>query len=196
MGQAPLDDAMPQRTFASVLEGVDVPSWIVDERGTFVWLNDAYVDRFGDHRGERIWSTVSPKCADDVERRLVQLWTDRNNIGAAVHFEVEAVTRDGRAVRSEISAVRLQPGRFRGAVFGVTMTKRRRKKNETPSHLTRRQLEVLQLLAAGRSTEQIAAELVVSQQTVRNHVHRILRAFRAHSRLEAVVEARRQGFIQ
>jgi DNA-binding CsgD family transcriptional regulator len=195
MARSELDDGMPQRTFVSVLEGVDVPSWIIDDRGTFIWLNDAYIERFGDHRGDHIWSTVSPTCADDVERRLTQLLTGRNNVGAAVHFEVETMAPDGRPVRSEISAVRLQPGRFRGAIFGVLMTKRRRK-NPVPSHLTRRQLEVLQLLVAGRSTEQIAAELVLSPETIRNHVRAILRAFHAHSRVEAVVEAWRQGFIQ
>ncbi len=57
--------------------------------------------------------------------------------------------------------------------------------------LTARQLEVLALLAEGYTSETIAAKLVISVATVRNHVTAILRELDAHSRLEAVAEARR-----
>jgi two-component system NarL family response regulator len=55
--------------------------------------------------------------------------------------------------------------------------------------LTPRQAEVLELLERGRSTKQIASELHLSTETVRNHVRHILRAVGAHSRLEAVAIA-------
>jgi DNA-binding NarL/FixJ family response regulator len=55
--------------------------------------------------------------------------------------------------------------------------------------LTPRQAEVLELLERGRSTNQIADELHLSIETVRNHVRNILRAVGAHSRLEAVAIA-------
>ena len=55
--------------------------------------------------------------------------------------------------------------------------------------LTPRQAEVLDLLERGRTTQQIASELHLSTQTVRNHVRRILRAVGARSRLEAVAIA-------
>ncbi len=61
--------------------------------------------------------------------------------------------------------------------------------------MTPRQEQVLQLLALGGSTEQIAADLHLTTETVRNHVRHVLRALGAHSRLEAVVVARRQGLI-
>ena len=57
-------------------------------------------------------------------------------------------------------------------------------------HLTPRQTEVLHLLEHGRSTVQIAAELHLSQETVRNHVRHLLRALGVNSRLEAVAAAR------
>ena len=59
-----------------------------------------------------------------------------------------------------------------------------------PPHLTPRQVEVLRLLEQGRSTKQIAAELHVSTETVRNHIRRLFRALGVHSRLEAVAAAR------
>jgi DNA-binding NarL/FixJ family response regulator len=56
--------------------------------------------------------------------------------------------------------------------------------------LTRRQLEVLGLLAEGLGTAEIARRLWLSRCTVRNHVTAILTALGAHSRLEAVARAR------
>lgn len=53
--------------------------------------------------------------------------------------------------------------------------------------LTPREREILGLLADGLDTRAIAAELVVSQATVRNHVQNILGKLGVHSRLEAVV---------
>ena len=58
--------------------------------------------------------------------------------------------------------------------------------------LTPRQAEVLRLLERGRSTEQIADQLHLSLETVRNHIRAVLRALNVHSRLEAVAVARRE----
>jgi DNA-binding NarL/FixJ family response regulator len=57
-------------------------------------------------------------------------------------------------------------------------------------HLTPRQIEVLRLLEQGRSTDQIAAGLHISVETVRNHIRAILRTLGVHSRLEAVALVR------
>jgi DNA-binding NarL/FixJ family response regulator len=61
--------------------------------------------------------------------------------------------------------------------------------------LTPRQLEILRLVAQGRSTASIAAELWLSVATVRNHVARTMRALGAHSRIEAVARAREAGLL-
>lgn len=57
-------------------------------------------------------------------------------------------------------------------------------------HLTPRQAEILRLLELGRSTAQIADELHLSRETVRNHVRHLLQAVGVSSRLEAVAVAR------
>jgi PAS domain S-box-containing protein len=62
-------------------------------------------------------------------------------------------------------------------------------------HLTRREREVLRLLAAGTSTEAIATKLGISPATARNHITNILTKLGAHSRLEAVALALRNGLI-
>ena len=61
--------------------------------------------------------------------------------------------------------------------------------------LTRRELEVLQQLAQGRSTSSIAEALSLSANTVRNHIAAAMSKLAAHSRLEAVTEATRRGLI-
>ena len=57
--------------------------------------------------------------------------------------------------------------------------------------LTRREIEVLKFLTAGKSTPQIAARMCISTTTVRNHVQHILKKLNVHSRLEAVMFAKR-----
>jgi NarL family two-component system response regulator LiaR len=59
------------------------------------------------------------------------------------------------------------------------------------SPLTGREWEVVDLLAAGKSTEQMAEALVVSTETVRSHVKSILKKLNVSSRAEAVVIAER-----
>lgn len=59
--------------------------------------------------------------------------------------------------------------------------------------LTRRQSEVLHLLAKGRSTEQVAADLFISRQTVRKHLEHIYHRLGVHTREAAVSMARDAG---
>lgn len=61
--------------------------------------------------------------------------------------------------------------------------------------LTDRELEVLKLLAEGHSTAAIAARLVISKNTVRNHVRNTLVKLGAHSQREAVAIALREEIV-
>jgi DNA-binding CsgD family transcriptional regulator len=61
--------------------------------------------------------------------------------------------------------------------------------------LTRRELDVLRILAEGRSNPQIAAELFVSVNTVATHVARILVKLRVATRAEAVRRALESGVV-
>lgn len=61
------------------------------------------------------------------------------------------------------------------------------------ARLTRREREVLQLLADGADTKEIADRLTLSSTTVRNHVQNILDKLGVHSRLEAAVLFVRYG---
>jgi two-component system, NarL family, nitrate/nitrite response regulator NarL len=64
-----------------------------------------------------------------------------------------------------------------------------------PEELTPREMEVLQLLAAGLTNRAIALELGISDHTVKFHVNAILGKLSAQSRTEAVAQAFRDGLL-
>ena len=63
------------------------------------------------------------------------------------------------------------------------------------SPLTNRETEILNYIAQGYLNKQIAVELGISEQTIKNHVTSILRKLNANARTEAVVVAIKQGLI-
>ena len=62
--------------------------------------------------------------------------------------------------------------------------------------LTPRELQVLRLVRDGLSNKDIAAELFISENTVKNHVRNILEKLHKHSRMEAVVYAVREKMLE
>jgi len=90
----------------------------------------------------------------------------------------------------EISSVPLMGDERVVGVFGLIEERPGDPPSAPHPHLTPRQVEVLRLLEQGRSTKQIAAELHLSTETVRNHVRRLFRALGVNSRLEAVAATR------
>jgi two-component system NarL family response regulator len=62
--------------------------------------------------------------------------------------------------------------------------------------LTSRELEVLELLAAGKGTREIAAALGVTMDTANAHIKNIYSKFALHGRTAVVAEAVRRGFIR
>ncbi|HVE93330.1 MAG TPA: response regulator transcription factor [Acidimicrobiales bacterium] len=61
--------------------------------------------------------------------------------------------------------------------------------------LTPREIEVLKLVAKGMSNREIADELYISENTVKNHVRNILEKLHLHSRMEAVLYAMRERIL-
>jgi len=66
---------------------------------------------------------------------------------------------------------------------------------ELLSPLTKRETEILEYIAEGLLNKQIAFELDISEQTIKNHVTSILRKLNANARTEAVVIAIKRGII-
>jgi len=62
--------------------------------------------------------------------------------------------------------------------------------------LTEREMQVLKLVARGMNNRDIAKELFISENTVKNHVRNILEKLQIHSRMEAVMVAVREKLIE
>jgi PAS domain S-box-containing protein len=170
------------------LEDVGVPSYVLDDAGIVRWINAAAKQLLGDVRGRHFTSVVAPEDT----RRARELFSQKV-LGTSPSTEATGVlvSSTGTRVSVELSAVPLRNGERVVGVFGLIEERPDASRAAPPPHLTPRQVEVLRLLEQGRSTKQIAAELHLSTETVRNHIRRIFRALGVHSRLEAVAAARR-----
>jgi LuxR family maltose regulon positive regulatory protein len=62
--------------------------------------------------------------------------------------------------------------------------------------LTERELEVLRLMAAGKSNQEIADELIIAISTVRSHVKSIYGKLGASNRVQAMLRARQMGLVK
>jgi PAS domain S-box-containing protein len=170
----------------SAIERVRVPSYVIDRHGIIRWINPAAEKIVGDVRGLQLTSVLAP----EERLRGREIFT-RNLLGPPEGSDNRGVvlSAEGERVEIEVSAVPLKRGGHVIGVFGQI-----RDVDESPpapAHpsLTPRQTEVLRLLQRGHSTKQIADELHLSVDTVRNHIRRLLANLGAHSRLEAVALA-------
>jgi PAS domain S-box-containing protein len=169
-----------------VLEHVNVPSYVIDTSGVIRWLNAAARKVVGDVQGRQFTSVVAP----EETQRARELFA-RKVVGTAKVTDagVVLVGADGGRIGVEISSVPLVRGDHVVGVFGQVSDLVEEPHDHPDLSLTPRQAEVLRFLERGFSTSQIAEELQLSTETVRNHVRRVLRAVGAHSRLEAVAIA-------
>ena len=103
--------------------------------------------------------------------------------GAVAGVPLGCLARLQRAFDAGHTKPGLRSGTARAAVPGLV------------EQLTSRELEVLQMLAAGRSNQAIASELVITLDTVKKHVSHVLGKLGAANRTEAVTRARELGLI-
>jgi DNA-binding CsgD family transcriptional regulator len=179
----------------TVLGDVHVAAGVADRDGMIRWQNARAVELFGDRIGQPLATIVAPESSHDWRRQFSKkvLGTTKTT-----DYRMNAIGPDGSHVPIEVSSIAIEGTDHRVVgVFGVlqpvavpfTPPPRAR------HGLTPRQLEVLHHLAHGHSTNQIAQQLGIQPETVRNHVRGLLRALGVHSRLQAVSEARRCGLL-
>jgi len=169
------------------LIGIPVPSYILDTDGIVRWINPAAEQLLGNVRGRHFTSVVGPE-----DRARARELFARKVLGTTEATEASGVfvSTDGTRLTLEVSAVPLMGGEQVVGVFGLFSDEADEDTGTPPAHLTPRQAEVLRLLEQGRSTKQIAQELHLSPETVKNHVRHLLRALGVNTRLEAVAAVR------
>ena len=173
------------------LHGVGVASYVLDAAGIVRWINPAAERLLGNIRGRHYTSVVAPE-----ETRRARDAFSQKMLGTseATHTSGFAISTTGKRVSVELNSVPLMRGERVVGVFGLLDEHDDDTTIPPHPHLTPRQVEVLRLLERGRSTKQIAAELHLSTETVRNHIRRLFQALGVHSRLEAVAVARTEAF--
>jgi PAS domain S-box-containing protein len=174
------------------LADVNVPSYVVDRFGIIRWLNPAAERLVGDVRGRQQSSVVAPEYAREAKEAFTRkvLGTERTT-----DAKVVVVEPDGKRVQVEISSCALHEGHRIVGVFGMVVNREKTAPAAPHPDLTPRQNQVLHLLANGLSTHQIADELHLSVDTVRNHIRRMMRTLGVHSRIEALAVAHRDGIL-
>ncbi len=131
------------------------------------------------------------------------------------HFDIATRTKTGQPIWINVSIL-VSPGSPKGQQTIVhlfrdvtafyelegLMRKRLAEVQPAPSRgknpvtsLTRRELEILRVMAQGATTKPIAEKFHISPATVRNHVQNLRRKVGAHNRLEAVVYATTHGLL-
>jgi DNA-binding NarL/FixJ family response regulator len=153
-------------------------------------VNSAGLALVGDVRGKQFTSVVAPEemsRARDVFAKKVA-----GTVKTTKDTELIILDEDGDRVLVEVNSVQLTRGGKVIGVFGQVKVETLEGSDLSHHALTPRQSEVLRLLERGRSTSQIAEELHLSRETVRNHIRHVLQALGVHSRLEAVAVARQE----
>ncbi|MBR2679575.1 MAG: response regulator transcription factor, partial [Exiguobacterium sp.] len=111
---------------------------------------------------------------------------------------VRAVAKDGAYLHPKVTTNVLKEYRrllqFKGEQAGHGVESR----TDDPVYqlLSRREVEVLHLLADGRSNRDISDMLFISEKTVKNHVSSVLRKMDVNDRTQAVVDAIRRGWVE
>jgi len=177
-----------------VLEKITLPAILIDRSGRVRWQNRACIELLGDHRGAPYADLIAP----DYRRESLERFTGFI-FGADISndFELAANGASGLRIRVAVTTVPICDD-DRRVVAILTIAKDsfpERRSSAIARPLPTRQRQTLQLLAAGRSTNEIAAELGVSRETARNHIRGLLRSLEVHSRLEAVARGRELGLV-
>jgi PAS domain S-box-containing protein len=141
-----------------------------------------------DKIGEEVWLNVSTlfsqKNGNDLIVHLIRDITQEKRVRkAADHFLAEIGIDDEE--RSKLKPERLpvaHPDKEEGT-------------SENPLILSKREIEVLTLMAEGLSTKALAQQLNISHFTARNHIQNILEKLNLHSKSQAVAYAFKKGLL-
>lgn len=182
-----------------LVDSLVVPSSLHDVRGRFVHMNAAAEQASGftnaQMRGRELTDRLPPEARAPVRavfRRAVEH-------GEPTDFETIFVDASGDTRGARIQQLPLRDGdQIVGVLtlaFGVRTLPSGSIGLRPRPPLTPRQQEVLELIASGRSTSEIARELTLSSETVRNHLRNLLQALSAHTRIEAIATAQGLGLL-
>jgi DNA-binding CsgD family transcriptional regulator len=129
-------------------------------------------------------------CSAPYERALTLLALAELRLNEGDNTDASAQLEEARGICSDLGAA---PSLARADALAAQTPGGRRVTSAYPAGLTRREAEVLGLLAAGHSNKEIASRLFLSERTVERHLTTIYRKTGVHRRTEATAYALRHG---
>jgi DNA-binding NarL/FixJ family response regulator len=136
------------------------------------------------------------KAAPSVKILMLTMYDDDESILGAVRAGALGYVQKGADAEDLLRAIAAVAAGE--AIFGPGLARRALQALSTPqepafAELTRREREVLELIASGMSNQAIAAKLGLSANTISNHISSIFGKLQVSSRAEAIVRARSAG---
>ena len=181
-----------------LVDSLVIPASLHDVEGRFLRLNAAAERASGKSNAELVGHHFTELLPAGARESVTAHFCRAAECGEPTDFETVFIDAGGH-----LRAVRAQhlPLRSEGAIIGVLILAweaggpTAEPIVEPQPRLTPRQSEVLELIASGMSTSEIAKQLTLSTETVRNHLRSVFRELNVHTRLEAIAAARRLGLL-
>jgi two-component system nitrate/nitrite response regulator NarL len=191
-------DGAPDLTVTGVATSFAALQGLLESRTADVVLLDQRLP--ASHEGADVSAGVRRVRELSPDSRVLMLTASPNEAAAVVALESGCVGVVPKTLSLDdlVAAVReAATGRLNldSDMLARLVPRLSRSYREPGADLTLREREVLRLVAEGLSTPDMAARLVVSTNTVRNHVQSILTKLGAHSKLEALVIANRSHLL-
>lgn len=186
--------------FRTSFERAPIGMALVALGGDWLEVNQAFCDFLGyseDELRRTTWQALTHP--DDLDDDLALVESTLAGRIDGYTMEKRYLRKDGKVVlgRLNVALVRSAHGEPRYFVSQLEdITELLRWERGPEAALTPRQVEILQLIADGSSTTEIAEHLHLSTTTVRNHIAHLMAKLEVHTRVQAVVAATRLGLIR
>lgn len=182
----------------AALDLLPISVTLADREGIFRWINAHAREEFGPVVGHAFTRVIAREDVTGARTRFARKVVGLEQMSRR---RVTLLLANGGRQGAEVVAVPLVIDGEVVGVLAVIQPASPTLDGTDPSlvrmpALTPRQHDVLRRLSGGDSTAEIAADLQVAPDTVRNHIRAVLRRLGVHTRLEAVVLAQRHGWVQ
>jgi PAS domain S-box-containing protein len=177
-----------------------VPASVHDVDGRFVHMNAAAERASGRTNAQLLGGHFTDLVPQEARANVEAQFRRAVERGEPTDFQTVFVDASGQVRGTRAQHLPLRVGETIVGVLILAFDVRRLPPAELARlkpdpRLTPRQLEILDLIASGLSTVDVATQLTLSPETVRNHLRNAFRELRAHNRVEAIATAQRLGLL-
>jgi PAS domain S-box-containing protein len=180
-----------------LVDSLVVPTSLHDVTGRFVHMNAAAERASGKSNAEMLGHDITYLLPNEVHELVRAHFRRSVESGEPNDFETAFVDASGQLRGVRAQHLPLREGDTTTGVLILAFDVRRQPSElvQVRPQLTPRQRQVLEMIASGLSTAEVARELTLSTETVRNHLRNASNELNAHTRVEAIATAQRLGLL-